>query len=64
MTMSANHPNHDLMIFCGKCGAFSWHAAQDALWMKCLGCGDLHDLADPGTRVGEIAKRGNREKRV
>lgn len=62
--MSADHPNHDLMIFCKKCGAFSWHMAQDAQWMKCLGCGDLHDLADPGTRVGEVAARGRRERRV
>ena len=57
-------PKRDLMIFCGKCGAFSWHSAMDAQWMKCLGCGDLHDLADPGTRIGEIAGKGRRERRV
>lgn len=60
----AEHPNHDLMIFCKKCGVFSWHSAQNAQWMKCLGCGDLHDLADPGTQVGEIAKRGRQERHV
>jgi len=65
LSLSAEHPNHDLMIYCKKCGGlFVWHTAQDAQWMKCLGCGDLHDLADPGTRVGEIAKRGQRERRV
>jgi hypothetical protein len=32
--------------------------------MKCLGCGDLHDLADPGTQIAEIAARGRKERRV
>lgn len=54
----------DLEIYCRKCGRFTWHAAQDAQWMKCLNCGDLHDLSDLGTRVAEVALRGRREKRA
>jgi hypothetical protein len=32
--------------------------------MRCLGCGDFHDLAHPGTKVAETATSGKREKRV
>jgi hypothetical protein len=64
MSKQNDHPRRDLMIFCRKCGAFSWHEALDARWAQCLGCGDLADLADPATRIGEINHRGKRETRV
>lgn len=62
--MKESHPKRDLEIYCRKCGRFTWHAALNAQWMKCLDCGDHHDLADPGTQVAESVARGQREKRV
>ena len=60
--MSSVAPDPDLEIFCPKCGAWVWHEAKDARWMKCLGCGDLHDLSDPGTQVAEEAMQGKQER--
>ena len=54
----------EVMIFCQKCRAFSWHKVLPGDLAKCLGCGDERDLRDPGVIVVEEAKQGKQEKRI
>lgn len=64
MAKPNNHPSRDLMIFCRKCNAYVWHNVINPMWAKCLGCGDMADLSDPGTIVEEVNNRGKSEKRI